>query len=237
MAETDRVGVICEGAHTDGPALELLLQAEFPRVHFAIIATDKATIFSTAGLLLEEMAARGVRHVIVLWDLHPVGVQMRVSSQMEHEKACRKDQRKTFLVRAEPQTPAFASSIQCALARYGFSAGTDTNARPTVKVVCFSESFDAVFLTDPLLLTALASTDAHEADRFPTLKDPETVQKPVTLLRQFFKNGPSKRFRFFNKLQHNRAIAQIIVEKGRLPYLRGHPDYRRLVDSIAAWTR
>jgi len=133
------IGIICEGADTDKPVLELILAHKFPRTTFKIIARDKKAIFSTCYEDIATLQQSGMQHIAVVWDLLPVGHQMPVASQWS-EKPSRKEQRETFLRNLDTeQNPhveirAVARSL---LASYGF-AGDEAAAAPAdnLKLIC-----------------------------------------------------------------------------------------------------
>jgi hypothetical protein len=230
-----KLGVICEGEKTDGPVLRKLLEAEFPAADIVIRATSKQVIFSAIGTIVDELLSGGCEGVIIVWDLHPVGTQMSVTSQTVHAEPCQRDQRQTLLEIARKTSEACQADVAHLQQRYGFLeeevAGDDR-----VRLVCFCESFDAVFLSDEALLRKLASSEIRGAEPPPRVKVPTTVARPQQLIRQYFRSGHNKQLKYFNKCEHNIVLARAFIEHGRLSKLRKHQGYRRLVTLIEVWT-
>ncbi len=229
-----KVGVICEGEKSDAPALRLFLRAEFPQIEFDLTATTKAIIFSACGGLVDALLKRGCDHVVVLWDLHPVGSSMGLASQTDGEDPCRLDQQKTLLGRAHETAESCGEDLKRLQRRYGFADDDGHGNHGRVELVCFAGTFDAVFLADPALLRALASSKAHRAEVAPDHKDLESLRAPSAILSDYFARQPNARFRRFNKLQHNEVLAKAYVDNGRHPKLHRHPAYRRLIAKIHA---
>jgi hypothetical protein len=230
------LGIICEGGRTDGPVLEKLLKHHFPDLVAVVRPTTKAAIFSAAPELLDELAELGATHILVVWDLHPVGVQMAVNSQRDGEKPCRVDQQKTFLERAQEEENTLRGRVHEIEQRYGVErAEPATPDGPELQLVCFEESFDAVFLVDPSLLRTLASTDAHAAPKPPKVKPVDGVAKPQEVLRRYFGKAPSKKYKYFNKHTHSLRLAIDYIDAGKAGELRGHPAYDRLIGMIEGW--
>jgi hypothetical protein len=230
-----KIGIICEGERTDGPVLEILLAAEFPEVSFAIVPTSKAAIFQAVGALIDNLLEQGCDRVLVAWDLLPVGTQMAVNSQANETAPCQMDQRKTLLataVRTGQTCVADAASLQH---RYGFRDGAPAEATERIALICFSESFDAVFLSDPAFLRSLASSEIRTAEPPPAARNPTTMKRPQEVLRAYFRRGHNKRLKYFNKCEHNVVVARAFVEQGKLQRLRRHAGYKRLVEIIKAW--
>lgn len=232
-----KVGIVCEGGCSDGPALHLLLRAEFPDVTFVITGTSKALIFSSSGALVDALIDGGCERVYVLWDLHPIGTQMAVKSQTEHEKPCRYDQRKTLLGRASETASTCDGDLRHLRHRYEFETYKDAPSTTRVELVCFSTSFDAVFLADPVQLRRLASSKVRVADDAPAPKDLESIEAPAVILKDYFERGHNKRLRHFNKHQHNEVLAKEFVDAGRHAKLKRHPGYRRLIEKIQAFVQ
>lgn len=233
-----KIGVICEGENSDGPALECLLQAEFQGHTFVVLGTTKAAIFSAAGALIDEKLSEGCERVVVIWDLHPVGVQMAVNSQTASaEVACQMDQRRTLLAKALTTARACANDIRELQRRYAFAPAEVNLAPSRVALVCFSHSFDAVFLCDPGLLRTLASSPIRTAEQMGTIKRPHKEVRPQEKIRQYFAKGHNAVLKHFNKFQHNIVIAKAFVEKRRLAKLRRHVAYDRLTGLIEGWVQ
>jgi hypothetical protein len=230
-----RLGVVCEGEKSDGPVLEMLLKAEFPAVALEIVATSKAVIFSAVGTLVDEMLAGGCDRVVIAWDLHPVGAQMSVKSQTEHPVPCQRDQRKTLLAAASRQAQACQGDVRSLQHRYGFRGDGDAAGEERVCLVCFCESFDAVFLSDVKFLQELASSEIREAEAPSAVRSPITVKSPQQFIRQYFRRGHNKRLKYFNKYEHNIVLAREFIEQRKLRRLRQHPGYHRLVTVVAQW--
>jgi hypothetical protein len=91
-----KIGVICEGADTDAPVIELLFQYLFPAHSFLVSGVSKAIIFRNGDLELAKMYRRGAERVLVVWDLLPIGSRMPVRSQ-DSERASRREQRQKLL--------------------------------------------------------------------------------------------------------------------------------------------
>lgn len=230
-----KLGVICEGAASDSPSLEILLKAEFPEATIIIRGTSKDVIFKNVGVLVDEMLALGCRKVFILWDLHPIGTQMTVLSQTtETEKLCRWDQRKTLLANAHGTAKACAEDLKELERRHNLRKDRAATNDPRVELVCFSMSFDAIFLADPALLRALASTKTRAADDLQGMDALETMKAPQETLRRYFGRSPNPRLRYFNKLMHNVVLAKAFVDSGKLKSLRRHPGYARLRDKITS---
>lgn len=232
-----KIGVLCEGELSDAPALGLLLRAEFPRHTLSVLGTTKNAIFSQGGALIDQLLAEGCERVVVVWDLHPVGVQMATNSQTDAEEACRIDQQRTLLTNALATAGSCAGDVQALQHRYEFVAAANPPFPTTSRValVCFAHSFDAVFLCDPTILESLASSEIRKAERPPSLKRPHTQPKPQEILRRYFGKGHNTHLKFFNKAQHNEVLAKEFVAKARLPKLRKHPGYARLAKLIESW--
>lgn len=230
-----KLGVICEGEMTDGPVLRTLLEAEFPNVEFEVEATTKAAIFSAVGIRVDRLLAKGFERIVIVWDLYPLGTQMSVNSQTEHEVRCQWDQRKTLLAVAEKTANACLPDIRSLQVHYGFRGEGIVSGNERVALVCFSESFDAVFLTDVDFLRKLASSNIRDAEQPPAVRDPASAKRPAELIRRYFRRGHNKRLKYFNKYEHNILLAQEFVREGRLGKLRAHPGYERLVVLIAKW--
>lgn len=230
-----KLGVICEGERTDGPVLSKLLGAEFPAVTLEVVATSKHVIFSAVGALIDDLLAKGCERILIAWDLHPVGTQMSVSSQTAHADPCQRDQRMTLLTVAQRTTRTCQGDVGCLQNRYGFGDANATLEDSRICLVCFCESFDAVFLCDSSLLRELASSEIREADQPPTVRSAAKIPRPQQMIRQYFRRGHNKRLKYFNKYEHNAVLAQAFVDRGRLDRLRQHPGYRRLVTQIEAW--
>lgn len=227
------IGVICEGARSDGPALEVLLKAEFPDLHILIVPTTKKAIFSVVGQLIDDLVDKGCQRVVIAWDLHPVGIQMEVNSQRTHSRPCQKDQRHKLLEVAHATTESFSVDCLELLRRYGFAKGK-TSRQSRLYLVCFSESFDAAFLSDTSLLKKLASSKNRSAVALSGVRVPHEVVKPQEVLRRYFGQGYNARLKFFNKATHNVVLAQAFVDNDRLRALRRHNGYSRLVETIAS---
>ena len=229
-----KIGVICEGEKTDGPVLKKLLEAEFPDVTLDIRATSKKVIFSAIGPLIDDLVAKACQHVAIVWDLHPVGTQMSVSSQTASADPCQLDQRRTLLEVAQKTSQTCQKDVEHLRRRYGFSHG-DLEENPRVCLICFCESFDAAFLSDHKLLQELASSEVRRAEPHPKIRTPENVHRPQEVLRQYFRRGHNRRLKYFNKCEHNIVLAKAFVEGGKLQKLRSHPGYSRLVNIFESW--
>jgi hypothetical protein len=104
-----------------------------------------------------------------------------------------------------------------------------------VSLVCFCQSFDAVFLSDVGFLQELASSSIREAEPPPTVRTPVGVNGPQQFIRQYFRRGHNKRLKFFNRYEHNIVLAREFVAKRKLRRLRQHQGYHRLVTVVARW--
>lgn len=230
-----KIGVVCEGDQTDGPVLEILLAAEFPHVNFKIVATSKAAIFQGIGALVDGLLDSGYERVVVAWDLLPVGTQMAVNSQRENTTPCQVDQRKTLLTTAERTGQTCVVDVGELQSRYGFREGAAAANPGRLALVCFAESFDAIFLSDPAFLQVLASSEIREAENLGAVRSPEAVKRPQEVLRWYFRKGHNRRLKYFNKCEHNEVVAKAFVEQGKLKKLRKHSAYKRLIAIIEGW--
>jgi hypothetical protein len=227
-----KLGVVCEGEKTDGPVLEVLLRACLPGRTIKIAATTKQAIFSSGGVFVDALLAEGCSRVIVAWDLHPIGTQMKVNSQTHHSEPCQTDQRNTLLNAIERSGGVCRADAQALKHRYGIDGGLPGN--PRVELVCFCASFDAIFLYDLPFLRQVASSNIRKAAPPPSIKHPTAEKFPAERLRSYFRTSPNNRFKFFNKHQHNLVLAQLFVENKKLDRLLKHPGFNRLVDLLGA---
>lgn len=230
-----KLGVICEGDKTDGPVLDALLRAEFPTIRLEIVPTSKAVIFSQIGAIADRLLSSGCERVVIAWDLHPVGTQMSVSSQAHHTEPCQWDQRRTLLEVAGRTSENCQADIELLQRRYGFHEGNGAGGNLRVCLVCFCESFDAIFLTDGPLLRDLASSAIRRAEAPPAVRTPISAKRPQEVIRRYFRRGHNSRFKYFNKYEHNIHLARAFTENGRLNRLRRHRGYDRLVTVVAGW--
>src|SRR5690242_5510190 len=92
------IGILCEGAETDAPVLQMLLEHCFPpqQARFIVQGVSKADIFSKPGLWLSYLFDQGAERALIVWDLLPPGMGMGVASQWS-ERPNRAEQRQMLL--------------------------------------------------------------------------------------------------------------------------------------------
>jgi len=234
-----KVGILCEGERTDGPVLEELLTAYFPNSEFLISARDKKSIFTVPHVDVEAFLQAGCRHIVILWDLLPVGSQMAVASQWS-EKPNRREQRETLLnclATTEDLSADARVAIQSLQARYEFIDG-EPNPAPNLnlQLVCVCYTMDGWLLSDESTLKYLASTPAHPVDEIsPAVQAPDLCMNPAGLLTKMFKGTPNRRYRYYNKHTHNIEIVRAYIARGRVKKLRASSSFARLTDTLHGW--
>lgn len=232
------IGIVCEGAETDKPVLGLILEHKFPKTTFEIIARDKKAIFSTCYEDIASLQQSGMQHIAVVWDLLPVGHQMSVASQWS-EKPSRKEQREVFLRSLDTEENPHVeirTAARSLLVNYGFDEG-EVAADPMVnlKLICVCYALDGWILSDGRVIRQLGSTPAHQMELNPPLEDPDRCKNPAGLLTRVFRSAPNKRFRFYNKHQHNAEIVRAYIDQGRLDRMSSSSSYQRMIDVLRGW--
>lgn len=252
-----RVGVICEGAKTDAAVLERLLQHSFQKVAVVNLDRDglnaesirkasvlikgvsKREIFSAPDVLLMDMFARGVRHVMLIWDLLPPGHQMGVTSQWS-DRPNRTEQRQMLLqklCRSTRLPQHLLDQARHIANRYGyelFDVEHPNGNRDLFCLTCVCYMMDGWLLADGAVLRDLASTAAHQADKW-SPPHPETCQNPATELRRYFGRGSNPRLKFYNKHAHNIVVLQSYLSNGRADRFRVSPSFCRVVGILETW--
>ena len=232
-----KVGIICEGAETDKPVLELILEHKFPNTTFEIIARDKKAIFSTCYEDIASLQQSGIQHIAVFWDLLPIGHQMSVASQWS-EKPSRKEQREVFLRNLDTEQnpyPEIRTTARSLLVNYGFQEGDAANTTINIKLICVCYTLDGWILSDDRVIRQLGSTNAHQMELNPGLEDPDRCKNPAGLLTRVFRSAPNKRYRFYNKHQHNAEIVRAYIDQGRLDKLSCSSSYQRMIEALQGW--
>jgi len=232
------IGVICEGAETDKPVLKLILEHKFPNTTFEIIARDKKAIFSTCYEDIAALQQSGMQHIAVVWDLLPVGHQMPVPSQWS-EKPSRKEQRETFLRNIDTeQNPhvEIRATARSLLLNYGFEqGGVAADTTINLKLICVCYALDGWILSDDRVIRKLGSTDSRNMELTPSLEAPDRCMNPAGLLTKVFRSAPNKRFRYYNKHQHNAEIVRAYIDQGRLDKMCCSSSYQRMIDVLHGW--
>ncbi len=234
-----KIGIICEGEHTDKPVLEKILSHKFPGHTFEIIARDKKAIFLPCFQDINSLVSKGISNIIILWDLLPVGHKMAVASQWS-EKPNRKEQRKMLLrklVESEELDERARRCVRELYHRYGFGNGEGNGGGLDIRLVCICYTMDGWLLSDEKTLKQLGSSGSRPVTKLePSPGKPDQSQKPVEQLTRIFKRCPNKRFKFYNKHTHNEVIIQAYIDNGRLDALHASSSYSRLVTVIEEWT-
>lgn len=234
------IGIVCEGSETDKPVLELILKHKFPNTTFKIIARDKKAIFSACYEDIATLQQAGMHHIVVVWDLLPVGQQMSVASQWS-EKPSRKEQREVFLRSLDTEQNQHVEVRMAArslLLNYGFADGSDvgtTTISIKLKLICVCYALDGWLLSDERVIRQLGSTNAHQMELNSGLEHPDRCTNPAGLLTRLFRSAPNKRFRFYNKHQHNGDMVRAYIDQGRLDSLNTSSSYQRLIDVLQGW--
>ncbi len=234
-----KVGILCEGERTDGPVLEILLQECFPNTEFHISARDKMSIFTVPHVDINAFLESGCCHIVVLWDLLPVGRQMAVASQWS-EKPNRKEQRETLLTclaASEGLSYDAKIAVQSLQARYEFIEGEpDPAPNLNLELVCVCYAMDGWLLSDETTLKKLAGTDSHAVRELsPAVQEPDRCVNPSGLLARIFKGVPNKRYRYYNKHTHNVDIVRKYIEFRRIDKMRASSSFSRLIDTLQTW--
>lgn len=234
-----KVGILCEGERTDGPVLQGLLQECFPNTEFNIAARDKKSIFTVPHIDVEAFLRAGCRHIVILWDLLPVGSQMAIASQWS-EKPNRREQRETLLnclARAEALSADVRSAIQALQVRYAFIEGElDPPPGLNLQLVCVCYAMDGWLLSDERVLRNLASTPEHPVSELsPSIQEPDKCMNPAGLLKRMFKGAPNRRYRHYNKYTHNVEIVKKYIERGWVNKMRTSSSFARLTDTLQGW--
>ncbi len=233
-----KIGIICEGEYTDKPVLEEILQHKFPNHDFKIIARDKKAIFLPCFQDINHLIQEGISRIAIVWDLLPVGKRMAISSQWS-EKPNRREQRQMLLQKLVGSDELHDHARTCfnnLCIRYGFIDGTNSYSPLDIRLICICYTMDGWLLSDDRVLKKLGSTNAHPVNNLepsPTL--PDRNQNPVRELTAIFKRCPNKRFKHYNKHQHNGVIVRAYIEEGRIDRMRVSGSYARLIDTIQEW--
>lgn len=235
-----KIGIICEGEHTDKPVLEKILSHKFPGHEFEIISRDKKAIFLPCFQDINTLINKGIANILVIWDLLPVGYKMAVSSQWS-EKPNRQEQRKMLLqklVDSEELNERAKECFKSLYNRYGFMTGEGKPTELDIRLVCICYSLDGWLLSDEKTLKQLGSSESHPITKLePKPGNPDQCQKPVEQLTRIFKRCPNKRFKYYNKHTHNEIIIQAYIDNGRLDTLQASGSYCRLIEVIEEWVR
>ena len=139
------IGILCEGAQTDAPVLELLLKHKFPttRVRFIVQGVSKAEIFSDPGPWINKLIREGAERIIVVWDITPTGYGMAVAAQWS-QRPSRSEQRKMLLQRlaASAALPdRFLNHVTYLASKYEFiadDAPATANEELVLVCVCYT---------------------------------------------------------------------------------------------------
>ncbi|MCP4146195.1 MAG: hypothetical protein GY757_00460, partial [bacterium] len=156
-----KIGIICEGRHTDRPVLEKILLHKFPGHEFEISARDKKAIFLPCFQDINTLVSKGISKIMILWDLLPVGNKMAVSSQWS-EKPNRKEQRKMLLqklVDSEELNERARECVRNLYRRYGFMAGEGNQTGLDIRLVCICYTMDGWLLSDEKTIKQMGSTE------------------------------------------------------------------------------
>lgn len=231
------IGIICEGAQTDKPVIEMILNHKFPNTNFVIIARDKKAIFSTCYEDIADLQRFNIRHIAVVWDLLPVGHQMPVASQCSG-KPSRKEQRYKFLQNLDTdQNPhiEIRTAARSLLVDYGFQKDVAVAVTTiNIKLICVCYTLDGWLLSDNQVIRKVGSSSIREMECV-SLEDPDRCKNPAKLLTKVFKSAPNKRFRFYNKHQHNAEIIRHYINQGKLDMLSASSSYQRMIDTMHGW--
>ncbi len=238
-----RVGVLCEGEFTDVPALKVILRQLFPETTFDFIGTDKGDLYANCDLLLAELERRGAERILILWDLHPPGVQLAVPSQRLAGRICRYQQRQTLLEgicrSSTLQGPLKQQALHHA-SRYRFppydqmpTPPPDPDG-PVFVLVSVASTMEAWFLSDATVLMDLGSTPQHRAPR-KSFPHPDQVQQPEVTLKEYFGQCPNKRMQRYNKVFHNKQLAEAYCASGRVQEMMASESFRRMISTLQTW--
>ncbi|NDY55824.1 hypothetical protein G3N56_03590 [Desulfovibrio sulfodismutans] len=232
-----KIGIICEGAETDKPVIELILKHKFPSTTFEIIARDKRAIFSTCYEDIADLLRSGIQHIAVVWDLLPVGHQMPAASQWS-EKPSRKEQRHAFLRNLDTdQNPhgEIRTAARAMLVNYGFEETPAVAATMiNIKLICVCYTLDGWLLSDSQVIRRVGSSPIREME-CASLEAPDRCINPAGLLTKVFRSAPNKRFKFYNKHQHNIEIIRSYIDQGKLDKLCASLSYQRMISTIQGW--
>lgn len=238
-----KIGILCEGEMTDEPVLKLLLESLFPEIEFIIRGVSKAIIFKAADVELGRMFQRDVKRFLVVWDLLPPGHGMDVESQRS-KKAKRVEQRKQLLellCDSERLPKLLSQQVKHFAYRYQFNEAEEPHPNgdeDVLKLVCVCYAMDGWLLSDTKLLCELLSTKAHQLRCLePKPGLPDECPYPDQLLRKCCVNSPNKRFRYYNKTEHNEVIAREYIRRGSIEKMRVSQSFCRVVDNIERWSR
>jgi hypothetical protein len=256
-----RVGIICEGGRTDEPLLEVILRALFQgksvvglnqpdlmpeqirKADILIEGLDKETIFTAPAAVIYRMFQRDVDRVLVIWDLLPVGHKMGIASQW-NEKPSRREQKQMFLERflsntAQPELTLMLNDkievlthAEFLLQHYRQNTVPERiwKSRDHFQVVCVCYTLDGWLLANGQVLRTIAQLE----ERYDP-PHPDECEKPVKELTRYFGRGKNKWFRFFNKIQHNLAIARAYRDADQIETMRASQSFRRVVDTLKVW--
>lgn len=235
-----KIGIICEGENTDAPVINEILKHKFPNTSFEIIARDKKAIFTSCHLDINSLRIRQCDHIVVLWDLLPVGKQMTVASQWS-EKPNRREQKKMFLEKLTVLGDEYLeikNTASTMLEHYGFIENSGVFASFfNLKLICVCYAMDGWLLSDERIIKELASTKSHKVSYLsPSLECPDDCRNPAGLLTRVFKNSPNKRFRYYNKYTHNIEIVKKYIQYDRMDIIeRSSLSYSRLIFTLRSW--
>lgn len=235
-----RIGILCEGTFTDAPVLRALLVSVFPQHEFLVHGKDKRVIFEAADLELNVLFEAGAERAIIIWDLLPFNYQGGVACQWS-DQARRAEQRQVLVNLLTNSTVLHgdlrAHAIRLA-ARYGFRDEEDNGiigGPELFSLVCVCYHLDGWLLSDPDVLAVLASSPGHTV-RGSNLQvsKPDLSINPTGELRGILKHH--RRFRKFNKFQHNLVIANCYISEEKVGKMRASQSFARTIATIQAWT-
>lgn len=239
------IGILCEGAETDAPVLKMLLEYYFPpdQARFIVQGVSKADIFSNPAPWLSMLFEKGAERALIIWDLLPMGYGMGVPSQWS-ERPNKAEQRQMLLdilCKTKGLSEKLRLQARHLANRYGFQEeyvdppyfGDDLFI-----LVCVCYTLEGWLLSDPGVLCSLASTQERNIKRLdPAPEEPDRCISPSQSLSRSFRNVPNKRFRFYNKVTHNRIIAQEYIRQRKVDQMRRSQSFCRVVDSISRWMK
>lgn len=237
------IGILCEGAETDAPVLKMLLEYYFSpdQARFIIQGVSKADIFSKPAPWLSMLFEKGAERALIIWDLLPTGYGMGVSSQWS-ERPNKAEQRQILLdvlCKTEGLPEKLRRQAHHLANRYGFQeeyVEPPYFGEDLFKLVCVCYTLEGWLLSDHGVLCSLASTKERQINRLdPAPDEPDRCVSPTQALSRSFRNAPSKFFRFYNKVTHNRIITQEYVKQQKVDRMRKSQSFCRVVDSIARW--
>jgi hypothetical protein len=102
--------------------------------------------------------------------------------------------------------------------------------RDHFQVVCVCYTLDGWLLANGQVLSEMAQL----GDRYDP-PHPDECERPVRELTRYFGRGKNKWFRYFNKVQHNQAIARAYRDAGKIETMRASQSYCRVVDTLKVW--